>query len=206
MKKVIVIRKGINTKKLKEKRYSNNRSSIPKILFVGRLVGQKGIFLGLKALKEINQDYEFIIVGSGPLRNRLEQYAKKNRINAKFCGYVSEERLFSLYAKSDILLIPSFYETEPLVAMEGAGTGLPIIGFKSAMIQNIVCEENKKFIVDTGDIKALQKSITYLLENESERKKIGLKNKELILKNFTVERMVNEYISLYNSLIDDSTK
>jgi len=194
-KNVKMIRKGIDVRKLCKPKRSEN--DVPKVLYVGRLVGQKGVFSGIEALANIEKKYEFLVVGNGPLRRRLEECCKKKGINARFFGYVEESKLYQLYSRSDILLMPSFYETEPLVGMEGAGSGLPIVAFKGAAIEDIVCKENREFIVKTGDIKALSESIKFLLDNEKIRRKIGRGNRKNVLKNYTSKKMAEEYIETY---------
>lgn len=196
---VRVIRNCIDTSKLHVPKYSNNDRH--RILFVGRLVAQKGIFLGIDALARIKVNYEFLIVGTGPLRSKLEEYCRKKGVNARFLGYVEDNELYKLYSESDLLLLPSFYEGLPTVALEAAGSGLPIVAFRGARVDEIVCEENRNFIVETGNIYKLSENIEYLLNNKKIKERIGRKNREKVLKNFNGEKMANEYIRLYETII-----
>jgi len=195
---VEVVNNGINVSKLHAP--TPEKKDKPIILYVGRLVAQKGIFLGIEALSRIKKDFDFLIVGRGPLRNKLEEYSRKKSVPAKFLGFVKTEELYSIYSKSDILLMPSFYEGSPTVGIEGAGSGLPIVAFEGARVEDIVCEKNKELIARTGDIKALHKSLEYLLDNEDERIKIGKKNRENVLKNFNSEIMARRYIKIYEEM------
>lgn len=173
----------------------------PKILYVGRLASQKGIFLGFKALKDLNLDFDFFVVGDGPLRNPLEKYCYKNDINVKFFGHINHENIYSFYSSADILLMPSLYEGFPMVALEGAASGLPIAAFKNARIEDIVCEENKDIICSTCDVNALKESICYLLENPSSRKRMGEKNRNKVLKEFSAKIMADKYIQIYREIL-----
>jgi len=199
LENVKVIRKGIDTNKLCKPQHSKNDKL--KVLYVGRLVGQKGVFLGIDALAKVKKDFEFLVVGKGTLEQKLKEHCKKKGINARFLGYVEDNLLYQLYARSDILLMPSFYETEPLVAMEGAGSGLPIVAFEGARIENIVGKENRKLIAKTGDVKALSESVDYLIDNEDIRRKIGKENRENVLKNYDSEKMAEAYIKTYIEVI-----
>jgi len=198
-KEVEIINNGIDVSKLHAPNLKEKDR--PTILYVGRLVAQKGIFLGIEALSRIKKDFDFLIVGKGPLRNKLEEYSRKKDVSAKFLGFVGIEELYGLYSKSDILLMPSLYEGLPMVGIEGAGSGLPIAAFDGARVEDIVCEENEELIVRAGDVKALSESIEYLLDNEDERKKIGRKNRENVLKNFNSKIMAKKYIQIYKELI-----
>ena len=198
---VKVINNGININKLHPPITSEEKDK-PLILYVGRLVAQKGIFLGIEALSRIKKkEFNFLVVGKGPLRNKLNQYARKKGIPVKFLGYVKNDELYRIYSNSDILLMPSFYEGLPTVGIEGAGSGLPIVAFDGARVEDIVCKENKEFIVRTGDIKALSECIEYLLDNDKERKNIGRKNRKNVLKNFNSEKMAKEYIKIYKEVL-----
>jgi len=197
---VKVVNNGIDVSKLHAPITSEEKDK-PLILYVGRLVAQKGIFLGIEALSRIKKDFDFLIVGRGPLRNKLEEYSRKKCVPVKFLGYVKTEELYRIYSKSDILLMPSFYEGLPIVGIEGAGSGLPIAAFDGARVEDIVCEKNKELIVRTGDVKALSESIEYLLDNEYERKNIGKKNRENVLKNFNSKKMAKEYIKIYEEMM-----
>lgn len=199
-KKVEVINNGINVDGFCP---SNNlkKNDDPTILCVGRLTPQKGIFLGIDALANVKCKFNFLVVGEGELRKELERYCSKKGVLAKFLGRVNREHLNKIYSNSDILLMPSLYEGLPMVGIEGACMGLPIVAFEGARVEDIVCEENKPFISRTGDVKTLSKSIQYLIENGYERRTIGRKNREIVLKNFTAEKMAEKYIKSYEEVI-----
>lgn len=199
-KKVDVINNGIHVDGFCP---SNNlkKNDNPTILYVGRLTLQKGIFLGIDALANIKGEFDFLVVGEGESRKELERYCFKKGVHAKFLGRVNREYLNKIYSNSDILLMPSLYEGLPMVGIEGACMGLPIVAFESARVEDIVCEENKPFISRTGDVKTVSKSIQYLMENDYERRTIGIKNRENVLKNFTAERMADNYIKSYEEVM-----
>jgi glycosyltransferase involved in cell wall biosynthesis len=198
-KNVEVINNGIDISKLHASNISEEKNK-PIILDVGRLVAQKGIFLGIRALASVKEDFNFLVVGKGSLRHKLEEYCSKKDIPAKFLGFVESDELYRLYSKSDILLMPSFYEGLPMVGIEGAGSGLPIAAFEGARVVDIVCEENRELIVKTGDVNALSRSIEYLLDNEAIRSNIGRKNRENVLNNFSSGKMAEKYIQIYKEM------
>ncbi|CEG12373.1 hypothetical protein MSIBF_A220001 [groundwater metagenome] len=199
-KKVNIINNGIFTDEFCP---DNNLKKEDKftILYVGRLSLQKGIFLGIDALANIKGDFNFLVAGEGELYKKLKEYCSKKCVPARFFGRVAREYINKIYSKSDILLMPSLYEGLPVVGIEGACMGLPIVAFEGARVEDIVCEENKQYISRTGDVKALSKSIQYLMENDYERRTIGRKNREIILKNFTAEKMAEKYIKSYEEVM-----
>jgi glycosyltransferase involved in cell wall biosynthesis len=196
---VSLIPKGIDTTKLLSHAQSNKK--VIQVLYVGRLVGQKGLFSGIEALSRIQASIKLIVIGSGYLRQELERFCERKCVDASFLGYIPEQDLFRYYSESDFLLMPSFYETEPLVAMEAAGSGLPIIAFEGANVNDIVCEENRRLIGQTGNIDQLVQSMRYLIDNDSERKLIGKKNRKRILDYYSAEAMAKSYVDEFQRLI-----
>jgi len=102
------------------------------ILFVGRLVEQKGVTYLLKAcakLKAEGENFVLNIAGDGPLRAELESEAKALELGSRVCflGWVPREKLPELYREADIFVLPSFDEGMPNVILEAMASGLPIV-------------------------------------------------------------------------------
>lgn len=99
-------------------------------LTVGRLVAVKNIKLQIEAFAELignRDDMELWIVGDGPERGRLESFSKKLGISnqVKFLGWQSNPEKY--YNQADVFLLTSEAEGWPLVIVEAAAAGLPII-------------------------------------------------------------------------------
>jgi len=97
----------------------------PIIGFVGRLVPYKGLNHLLRAAKELKQ-FNFVIVGDGPLRKTLESKATNNVV---FLGRVSNEMLRKLYWAFDVSVNTAINRTEsiPLTILESMASGTPVI-------------------------------------------------------------------------------
>lgn len=102
------------------------------VLFVGRMVSTKGVELAVDAARLLSHGDEarFVFVGQGPLSGMVQE-ASKELDNVEYVGLASEEMLRTLYAKSDILLVPSTYEEGfGRVIMEALACGTPVVGSK----------------------------------------------------------------------------
>jgi len=198
-----VIRNGIQRNRII---YDNKRKrelKTTKILYIGRHTAQKGIPFGIEAFRGIKEDFVFYIAGKGFLYDKIKSLsAKVDAKRIKLLGFVPHEKLNRLYNSVDVLLMPSLYEGLPMVALEGMAAGLPILGFKGAVLEEIVCQENKKLINETLDIGGLRESIKFLIDNPDIREKIGKKNRERFLKYFTAERMTKEYYEYFKRVSD----
>lgn len=109
----------------------NGRREV-KILFAGRLLGLKGIHLGLRAFSAYLSAGglgTFTIIGAGPMERSLKELAIRLRIDdrVEFVGAKMQAELFSLYPNFDVLLFPSLHDSGGNVVLEALSFGLPVI-------------------------------------------------------------------------------
>jgi glycogen(starch) synthase len=102
------------------------------VLFVGRLVPQKGVEYLIRAIPLITQQHnrtKFIIAGDGWSRSHLESIAASiaGRDRVRFLGFISDSDRVELLMSADALVVPSIYEPFGIVALEGMAAGVPII-------------------------------------------------------------------------------
>jgi len=171
--KIIVHRMGIDLKKFifKEKSLNNTRT---KVISIGRLVEKKGIEYGIKAVKNLLTELpyiDYIIVGDGPLKDKLNNLIKELDIesNVKILGNKTHEEIIELLYSSDILLAPSTVskngdcEGIPVVLMEAMATGLPVISTYHSAIPELVKDRESGFLVSERDIKGIANKLKYLV-------------------------------------------
>jgi glycosyltransferase involved in cell wall biosynthesis len=101
----------------------------PTLLFAGRLLPWKGVFLALKALRLLPQ-WRLIICGTGPDETRLRRLAKRwglmHRI--EFRGWVRQSELArAMREEADVFVFPSLHDDAPLVVAEATAAGLPVV-------------------------------------------------------------------------------
>ena len=100
-------------------------------IVVGRVSSEKNIDLAVRAfdrMRAVNPDLACVVVGDGPVREKLEsQYP-----HVRFTGYRQGEALAACYASADILLFPSETETFGNVFMEGMASGLAVLAYDAA--------------------------------------------------------------------------
>jgi len=173
------------------------RSDAAKVLFVGRLVWLKGVTLLLKALRSLRLTHLKInleIIGDGPLRNRLKREAERYRtdsLNISFMGFMSRDRVLDKIKESVAVLIPSYYESHSIVLSESLALGTPIL------VSNF--EWSREFRLKSPNVIGTDYCGDMLYANLEE---LAEHNKHCADSNiFTAQKMVNRYLSLYESLI-----
>jgi len=103
-----------------------SRPDLPLLLFVGRLTEEKKIDNLISAVSELNKDgsrYNLLIIGDGPMRNKLESLAKDNSSIYFFGPCYNENVLFSLITSSDLCVSPG---NVGLTAIHVMGYGIPV--------------------------------------------------------------------------------
>jgi len=106
-----------------------------------------------------------------------------------------------VFAASHIVCLPSAYgEGIPKVLIEAASCGRPIVTTDSPGCREIVRNDENGLLVPIRDHHALAHALRRLIEDASLRKQMGARGREMVLKEFTVDKVVEETLSLYDSL------
>lgn len=103
-----------------------------RVASVGRLLGWKGIGLGLRAFARLRKeipDAEYWIIGEGPERHYFERLARQLgcRDAVRFLGWVPRQELPQYLAEIDVLLHPSLQEQFGYVVLEAMAAGRPVV-------------------------------------------------------------------------------
>ena len=178
---------------------SQKASFCRRVITVTRLAPEKNLEFGLRVVSEVQKfvDFEYLVVGEGPERKKLEKLAEKLKVRVTFLGAVRRERLPELYSSSSVFFLPSKYETFGLVFAEAMACGLPVVCLNSGSAPEVVgeagfvCEEN---------IDLLVKSLKLLLTDEKvweEKSVLARKRSE----RFRLENAVKEHLKLYEELL-----
>ena len=176
----------------------------PYILFVGRLVGYKGIDVLINSAQ--NFDYKIVIVGQGPEENNLKKLTHKLGLEKQitFLGHVdSKEEFLGLYHGCEFLVLPSVTVNENfgVVQIEAMAcskavittnlkSGVPAVGKK-----NETC-----LIVEPGSIEQLSKNISLLMENSELKEKFGREGRKRFEKYYTFDKMISSHVSSYEKV------
>jgi glycosyltransferase involved in cell wall biosynthesis len=174
--------------------------SVTRLLIVGRLEPQKGFLHAFRALARIEEPYHLTVVGTGSDEDRLEELNRELSVGAEFLGYVSAERLNDAYAESDIILMPSYYEGFPMVGLEAAKHGLAIAGTHDARVTAMICDANRRLLVDAGDEEGFATTISTLIRDPDQRETIGHANRRHVRSTLTTEQMAEHYVKLYRTV------
>jgi len=208
--KIEVVHYGIDVKKSQtfNKKIADkiiDKIGKPIVLFVGSLVYYKGLEILLQAAKIVDCNPQFLLIGTGPLENKLKSMAKELEIESSvhFFGEVDDETLRAAYHACDIFCLPSTYRSEAfgIVQLEAFAAEKPVIStnLKSG-VPYVNLDEKTGIIVPPGDAKRLAEAITKLLNSEEKRKEFGKAAFKRVSSEFSADKMASETLKVYNNL------
>lgn len=141
------------------------------VLFVGRFIEEKGINELLKSAKDWNKNVDLKILGSGPLENKIQSFARESK-NIFFLGSVDNKELSLYYSGSDILIIPSTAEEGfGRVILESLACGTPVIGSNRGAIPDALDSSVGK-LIDVS-IENIKQVVEYFYNHRNELKKLA---------------------------------
>jgi glycogen(starch) synthase len=158
------------------------------VLFVGRLVYEKGFQLALDALPGVVERVEnvrFLVAGSGTHENELKAQAERLGLSAhgSFLGWIGDDVLHSLYRIADLCVVPSIYEPFGLVALEAMASGCPCIVADTGGLREVVpVGERVGLRFNGGDAEHLGVMIERLLVDEPLRERLVTEASEHVLR------------------------
>jgi 1,2-diacylglycerol 3-alpha-glucosyltransferase len=171
------------------------------ILYVGRISKEKRIDTLLKAIKELNKkrnDIKLIICGIGPAMDFYEHMVAKMKLqNVKFLGFIKNKELPKYYAASDLLCLPSTFETQGMVAIEAMAMGKPVVGADYLALKELIKNGKNGEKFKPGDYISCSKKIEKVLSNTKAYKQESLKT----AKNFSADKITDEILNTYNSIL-----
>ena len=196
----------------------HERYNLKNVCFVGRLEEQKGVEYLIKSMDIIRSkenDVKLFIVGDGQLRDNLKRLSEKLELDnhIEFVGSVND--VLPYYNNARIFVLPSISEGMPLSLLEAMSCKLPVVvtmvggnteivnprlGVGGTIVSDYHIGENG-VLVKTKDVKGLAEAILRLLRDDDLSKQLGGKARKLVEENYSQEKIVNEYINLYCSLM-----
>ena len=155
------------------------------VLFVGRLIPRKGLNYLLEAAKRIVKEQRetlFVIVGNGPLRNRLVSDVENAGLagNFAFLGDVSDEELPKIYRCADLFVLPSIQEGQGIALLEAQESAKPVVAFNVSGVAEAVRNGETGLLVKAAGSGELAEAILRLLSDKSLREKMGAAGREFV--------------------------
>lgn len=172
-----------------------------RILFVGRVTGEKQIDVLLKAISLLPADLDakLEIVGGGDQFKNLQHLAEQLGIadRVTFSGYVTDEQLRQAYTRATIFAMPSIAELQSIATMEAMASALPVVAANAMALPHLVHDGENGYLFEPGNAQALADSIERILVMPQDELDV-LKNGSLtIVAAHDIQRTLSTFESLY---------
>jgi len=178
--------------------------SAPLVGIVAALRPEKNHRLFLSVAVEVLQDVpdaNFLIVGDGPLRGSLEQYAQQLGIGEQVHFLGTRSDIAPLLALLDVFLLTSDNEANPVSILEAMSMAKPVVATRVGSVPEVVEPERTGYLAEVGDSVRLAGHVTRLLLDPLLAQQMGRAGREKVVSQWSLDRMVKGYEVLLDRIV-----
>jgi glycosyltransferase involved in cell wall biosynthesis len=180
------------------------------VLFVGRLVYEKGAHVLINAIPKILEkaNTKFIIVGSGYMKEQLSIIVKSMGLEHKvlFTGFVDDETLLRLQRCADVSVVPSLFEPFGIVALEAMAAKSPVIVSDTGGLSEIVDHDLNGIKVYPNNPDSLAWGINRVLLDENFRNRIRENAYKKVQEKYDWDKIAQQTKRIYEGVLGEYTK
>lgn len=185
----------------------------PVVMFVGRLIEQKGPHLLLRAFRyasAVCSGAKLVFVGApwysreneSPFVNLLREEGREITDRIRFTGYVDQAEMPRYYQLADIVAVPSIWDDpSPFVAYEAQAMGKPVVASGRGGIPEIVADRITGRCIDVFNIPLFARVLSEWLTNPLEAGAMGCSGRQRIAERFDLSSACQQLIDVYNRLL-----
>ena len=200
-RETVFIPNGVNRPKNREAQLIKDRFGLEKdeyILFLGRIVPEKGVSYLIEAFKELNTDKKLVIAGGSSDTEAFVQELRKlaqddDRII--FTGFIQGRMLEELYSNCYVYCLPSDLEGMPLSLLEAMSYGNCCVVSDIAECAKVV--EDKAVVFKKSDVEQLRKALQKLCEKIETVEKYKKEAADFICEKYSWDDVVGKTLELY---------
>lgn len=176
------------------------------VIFLGRIVDQKGIEFaidGIAKASEKDDNILYVLAGGGDpeyiekLWKQIEGLGIKDHV--RMIGQVPEDDIIKIYSMADVFLTTTLWETISISALEALSCGVPVISTDVGSMRDIVIDNFNGFLIKKRDSNILSRKIIALLKN---KKKFSNNARNFVESNFALKKVAENYLMLYERLLN----
>ncbi|WP_035107686.1 1,4-alpha-glucan branching protein domain-containing protein [Desulfovirgula thermocuniculi] len=176
------------------------------VLYVGRLVPEKGVQVLLRAFARLVKAYPastLVVAGTGPYEDELKELAGRLGVadRVTFTGFVSEEARNRLLARSAVAVFPSLYEPFGIVALEAMSAGVPVVVSRAGGLAEIVEHGVTGLTFAPGDDEDLYRCLEQLFSQPHLRSELKRRAREKVAREYTWEAVARKTLAAYREVL-----
>jgi glycosyltransferase involved in cell wall biosynthesis len=172
-----------------------------RVLFVGRVTGEKQIDVLLKAIQLLpaDLDVQLEIVGGGDQKKNLENLAVTLGIadRVQFTGYVTEDELRHAYTRATIFAMPSIAELQSIATMEAMASGLPVVAANAMALPHLVHDGDNGYLFTPGNAQELADKLEHVLKLSQDELDVLKRESLKLIEAHDIQRTLTTFERLY---------
>jgi len=180
------------------------------VLFVGRLVYEKGAHVLINAIPKIlaKVNAKFVIVGSGYMKEQLSNIVKSMSLEHKvlFTGFLDEEDLLKLQKCADVSVVPSLFEPFGIVALEAMAAQSPVVVSDIGGLSEIVEHDVTGVKVYPNNPDSLAWGITKILQDEKYTRNIRENAYRKVQEKYDWSKIAQQTKRIYEAVLGEYSK
>jgi glycogen(starch) synthase len=180
------------------------------VLYVGRLVYEKGIHVLINAVPKVLEkvNAKFIIVGSGYMKEQLLNIVRSMRLEHKvlFLGFVDDETLLRLQKCADVSVVPSLFEPFGIVALEAMAAKSPVVVSDTGGLSEIVDHDTTGFKAYPNNPDSIAWGITKILTDEKYTEYLRENAYRKVQEKYDWQKIAQQTKQVYNAVLGEYSK
>ena len=211
--KLAMIPNGVETKYYSNKEdltAFRSKYALPEekiVLFVGRLVYEKGIHILINAVPKVldKVNAKFIIVGTGYMKEQLLNIVRSVGLEHKvlFEGFVDEPSLLKLQQCADVSVVPSLFEPFGIVALEAMAAKSPVVASDTGGLSEIIQHDVTGVKVYPNNPDSLAWGINRILLDDGYRRRIRENAYNRVLEMYDWEKIAQKTKQIYETVLGE---
>lgn len=196
-----VIYNGVDTEDYQFKESSDNNRASLNLLFLAWVDRNKGIYELISACEKLKQDgfdFNISICGNGKDFDKVSKYVLDNNLNCfiKMEGWIGREKKMSFLSKTDLFVLPSYFEGMPNALLEAMAVGVPAIATSVGAIPDVILDKENGYLIEPKNSSALYQALKVAIENPERLKSMRSNARQRIERNHSLDLVVSKYSNI----------
>lgn len=175
------------------------------VLYVGRVDPEKNVGAVIEAFLEADVDNaKLVIVGDGVDVARLKKKYGEHK-SVHFLGKIVPPELYDVYRMGDLFVTASEIETQGIVLIEAAATGLPLIAVDAGAVSEVCVSGENGVLCRPGDVNEMAMAMKEIINDDSKRNKFAKKSIEIAMEH-DFEKTLDKFTNIYKKVMAETNR
>ena len=211
--KIVPVHNGIDVREFRPSEARELRAKYgigddPMLLFVGRMITQKGLPYLIDAMPLVLKEHprtKLFLVGRGNALKGLKSKVAAMGLEKSviFSGYLSEEQLKEAYGTCDLFVLPSVWEVLPIAVLEAMSAAKPVVCTDAGGDREMVRDGVNGYVVPMRDSRALAEKVNLVLSDADMRGRMGAASRRIAEEEFDWKLIAAQTKLVYEELLKE---